>query len=420
MILPPPSTQPDGLPTVGSADETSGEILLILKLGRALHTYGYPAPFLETALSRVAERFGIESQFFSTPTSLFSAFGPLERQRTYLLRVEPGEVNLGKLARLQEVIDGTLAGGLDAAAASARVEQITAAPALYGSAISVLAVGLAAAGAAIFSGGGLREVGVAGLLGLLTGGCGALAGRERWPPGIFQAVAAALVSCLAALATRVVGPLSIYIVTLAGLIVLLPGFTLTVALVELATRHLASGTARLMGALMTFMTLGFGIAAGSLLASAALGPAVSATPLPPPAWAEWIAFVIAPLSFTWLLRAAARDAPWIVAIGFVAVESGRLGSNVAGPELGMFVGALAVSFASALYLRFLRRPAEILLVPGIFLLVPGSIGFKSIEQLLGKNVVLGVEAAFRMVFVAVALMAGMLIGNALAPRRRRV
>jgi uncharacterized membrane protein YjjB (DUF3815 family) len=283
----------------------------------------------------------------------------------------------------------------------------------------VLAVGCAAAGAAIFSGGGLREVGVAGVLGVLTGACGELARRERWPPGIFQAIAATLVSALAGIATHVVGPLSIYTVTLAGLVVLLPGFTLTVALVELATRHLASGTARLMGALMTFMSLGFGVAAGTLLANAALGPPESAIPLPPPAWIEWLAFVIAPLSFTWLLRAAARDAPWIIAIGFVAVMSGRLGSNVAGPELGMFVGALAVSFASALYLRFLRRPAEILLVPGIFLLVPGSIGFKSIDQLLGKNVVVGVETAFRMIFVAVALMAGMLIGNALAPRRRR-
>ena len=88
--------------------------------------------------------------------------------------------------------------------------------------------------------------------------------------------------------------------------------------------------------------------------------------------------------------------------------------------LGMFIGALAVSLASALYLRYLRRPAEILLVPGIFLLVPGSIGFRSVEHLLGKDVVLGVEAAVRMIFVAVALMAGMLIGNAVAPRRRRV
>lgn len=401
------------------AHDAGREIGLILRLGRALHTYGYPAPFLETALAQIADRFGIESQFFSTPTSLFCAFGPLERQRTYLLRVEPGDVNLGKLARLQETIDATLAGTLDAARAAERVEETVAAPALYGAAVTVGAIGLAAAGAAIFSGGGLREVAVAGLLGLTTGACGELARRERWPPGIFQAAAGALVACLAGLATHVVGPLSLYTVTLAGLIVLLPGFTLTVALVELATRHLASGTARLMGALTTFLTLGFGVAAGSLLASLAGGAPVTAPPTPPPAWTEWLAFVIAPLSFTWLLRAAARDAPWIVGIGFVAVESGRLGSNLAGPELGMFVGALAVSFGSALYLRFLRRPAEILLVPGIFLLVPGSIGFKSIEQLLGKNVVVGVETAFRMVFVAVALMAGMLIGNALAPRRRR-
>lgn len=406
-------------PAGSQADVASHEIQLVLRLGRALHTYGYPSPMLESALGRVAERFALESQFFSTPTSLFCAFGPLERQRTYLLRVEPGDVDLGKLARLQEAIDQSLSGDIDAEEAGRKVEAIVAAPPIYGRLLSTLAVGLAAGGAALFTGGGLRELLIAVLLGLLTGACADLGHRHHWPPGIFQAVAATVVSFMAVYAAESVGPVSVYIITLAGLIVLLPGFTLTVALVELATRHLASGTARLMGALITFLTIGFGVAAGRLLAAAAFGPIPSAIPHPAPGWTEWLAFLIAPLSFTVLLRAAPRDAPWIVLVGFIAVESGRLGSNVAGPELGMFVGALAVSLTSALFLRFRHRPAEVLLVPGIFLLVPGSIGFKSVEQLLGKDVVVGVETAFRMVFVAVALMAGMLIGNGLVPRRRR-
>ncbi|MEO8502761.1 MAG: threonine/serine exporter family protein [Acidobacteriota bacterium] len=397
----------------------SPEISLVLRLGKALHTYGYPSPLLESALGRITERFGLESQFFSTPTSLFCAFGGLEHQRTYLLRVDPGDVDLGKLAQLQETIDRSLSGAISPAEAGREVERIVASVPIYPPWLSILAVGLAAGGAALFTGGGLRELAVSILLGLLTAGCGELAGRQKWAPGILQAVASAVVAFAAAAAAYFAAPVSVYIITLAGLIVLLPGFTLTVSLVELATRHLASGTARLMGALITFLAIGFGVAAGRLLAAQAFGPIPSAIPLPPPGWAEWLAFLIAPLSFTVLLRAAPRDAPWIVLVGFIAVESGRLGSNVAGPELGMFVGALAVSLTSALYTRLRHRPAEILLVPGIFLLVPGSIGFRSVEQLLGKDVVVGVETAFRMVFVAVALMAGMLIGNGLVPRRRR-
>ena len=46
----------------------------------------------------------------------------------------------------------------------------------------------------------------------------------------------------------------------AGLIVLVPGLPLTTALTELATRHLAAGPARLSGALVLFLSIGFGTA----------------------------------------------------------------------------------------------------------------------------------------------------------------
>ena len=46
-----------------------------------------------------SDRLGLHGhRFFSTPTSIMAAFGPEARQRTHLLRVEPGDVSLGKLA----------------------------------------------------------------------------------------------------------------------------------------------------------------------------------------------------------------------------------------------------------------------------------------------------------------------------------
>ena len=50
-------------------------------------------------------------------------------------------------------------------------------------------------------------------------------------------------------------PLSVPVVTLGGLIVLIPGLSLTLAMTEIATRHLVSGTARLTGALVLFLTI---------------------------------------------------------------------------------------------------------------------------------------------------------------------
>jgi uncharacterized membrane protein YjjP (DUF1212 family) len=394
------------------------ETALLLHLGKALHQYGYPAPYLEAALTKVADRFGLESQFFSTPTSLFCSFGSLVEQQTYMLRVEPGSVNLGKLARVHRLIGETLSAGLAPSAGIAELERIIAAPPHYPRWLEAISFGLASGGAALFLGGGPRELALASVIGLMVGFLGHLLSTTRRGVGALEPLGAALAAIAAALGAHFFPPASVYILTLAGLIVLLPGFTLTIALTELATRHLASGTARLAGAATVFLTLGFGVAAGNRLGQALVGSAGMAPAVAALGWTEWVALVLTPLALTVLLRAEPRDAPWIFATGFAAVVAGRLGANLVGAEMGAFFGALAVGLGSNLYARLLRRPAEVTLAPGILMLVPGSLGFRSIASLLDKDVVFGIETMFRMAFVAVSLVAGLLLANAVAPARR--
>lgn len=59
-----------------------------------------------------------------------------------------------------------------------------------------------------------------------------------------------------------------------------------------------------------------------------------------------------------------------------------------------------------------------LIVPGILMLVPGSIGFRSISSLLGQDVVIGLKTAMAMLLVAVALAGGLLFANVVVPPRR--
>ena len=101
------------------AAEARPEEAFVLALGRALHRYGTPAHRLEETLNRVCAHLGVEGQFFSQPTSIFAAFGAQERQHTFLLRVEPGEVQLDRLARVQDVVAGVLSGALSPAQAAA-------------------------------------------------------------------------------------------------------------------------------------------------------------------------------------------------------------------------------------------------------------------------------------------------------------
>jgi uncharacterized membrane protein YjjP (DUF1212 family) len=402
----------------GHGDAEAGFDLL-LRLGRALHEAGFPTPQLEEALTRVAARLGVEAQFFSTPTSLFFAFGGGLAQRTHLERVEPAGVDLGRLEALHGLIERVADGAVDAPRALAELDEIRARPRRYPAWLTHLSWGLASASTAIFLGGGWNEVAVGGAIGLVTGLLARLLERRRESGFLFEPVAAASAALLAAAAATFIAPLSIYIATLAGIIYLIPGFTLTVAMTELATRHLSAGTARFAAAIVVFLTVTFGTALGSRLAEVLFGPIEGALPRVTSGWPDALALVVAPLALSVLFRAPLREAPWIVAIGIIGFQGARLGSMLLSPELGALLGAVAVGLASRVYELRTGRPETIPLVPAILLLVPGSIGYRSFASLLERDVVLGVETAFRMFFVAMSLVAGLLLANAVAPRRRR-
>ncbi len=406
-------------PAFVQAGESRDSIGFVLRLGRALHAYGYPAHRLEEVLSRASERLGLLAQFFSTPTSIFASFGKQEEQQTFLMRVTPGEVNLGKLAELDDVTTGVLRSSLDPAKGSERIEKILAAPERYGSALRTIAFGMASAAASRFLGGGLKEIGVSALIGLLIGLLSVFASKYPTWGKVFEPVAAFVASAMAAALSFVVGPYAVSNATLAGMIVLMPGLTLTVAMIELSTQNLSSGTARLSGAFVVFLGIGLGVAIGDSISQTAFGDPQIARAVQLPGWTELIALLAMPLAFTVLLRARWQDAIWIVIAGALAVGGSKLGGMLLG-SLGVFLGALTVGIASNWYSRLLDHPAIITQVPGILMLVPGSVGFRGLAALLDRQIVSGVDTTFKMILTAMALVAGTLIANIVVPSRREL
>lgn len=393
-------------------------VSFVLRLGRSLHTSGYAAHRLEEALELTSDRLGLQAQFFSMPTSIMVSFGPQDDQRTFLIRVEPGESNLGKLAQTDEVTREVLHGQLTPLEGSRRLEAIELAPPPYSVWLTTAAFAIASGSSARFLGGGWHEMaaglGIGLAIGLLSLVTSRIAGLNR----VFEPVAALTASLLAATVAWAGFPISVFIATLAGVIVLIPGLMLTTAMTEISTRHLASGTSRLMGAIVLLLGITFGIALGSKVAVLALGRITSTRIIPLPEWTLFVAVVVSALAFIVLLKAERRDAPWIVAAGGLAIVGARFGGDTLGPELGAFVGALAVGIGSNWYARLTNRSSQIVLVPGLLMLVPGSIGLRSLTSLLDKDVIVGVEGAFRMVLVAVSLVAGILIAQIVSPKRK--
>ena len=386
----------------------------VLRLGRALHAYGYASPALERALVTTSARLGLVGQFFSTPTSIFVAFGVGSAQRTFLTRVEPGGVSLGKLADIDASARAVVHGTLSPAEALARIEAVERAPAPFGPVLETLASGVASGAACRLLGGGAGDVGVATGLGVVVGLFGLAAGRLRLRQGLFELVSATVVSAIAYLAAAAGVGVAPTVSTIAGLIVVLPGFTLTIAMSELAARHLVSGTARLAGAFTVFLAITFGVAVGRHIATASLG----LPPLPPvvplPAWTLWTAVFVTPIAVTVLLQARARDLPWIVLASLAGFLGGRAGTQLLGPVIGGCLGALSVGLAAHAYERWRQRPALVPLVPAVLLLVPGSTGFRSLALLLDQQVVVGIDAAFTTLLTAASLVAGLLLAEMVA------
>ena len=400
------------------ADRRRAAEAFVAKLGRALHRYGSPAHRLEEAMLSLSARLGLTGQFFSTPTAMFASFGDGTAQRTVLLRVEPGDVDLEKLSRLDAVLTRVLHGSLTPRRASEQVDVIVAAPTRYGPVLSTLAFALASASAARFFGGGLSEIAATFAIGLGIGLLALLVGGRPNAGRLFEPLAALGAALGAVLWSAAVQPVAYEQVVLGALIVLIPGLTLTVSLAELASRHLVSGSARLAGAAIVFLTIGFGVALGQRLAHALLGalPAVEPTALP--AWTEGAALVIAAVAFTVLFRARPQDAGWILLASCLALGGARLGTALLGPQIGAFLGAVLVGVGSNLFARLRNRPSAIPQMPGLILLVPGSIGFRGMASLLDQDTLTGVQAAFTMSLVAIALVTGLLVANVLMPPRR--
>lgn len=401
------------LPLDGEPDE---RIPFVLKLASALHSSGHASHRLEEVLEATSDHLGITGQYFATPTSIFASFGTALMQRTFMIRTEPMPPDLGRLVRVTEIARSVLAGGESPAEGTRRLiqlEQTQRRPDHW----SVLAFSLASGAAARFLGGGVSEIVVAAIIGLALGLLAVVAGRIPNVGRVFELAAATLCSFGVAAIARLDGEVSVPIATLAGLIVLVPGLALTTAIAELATRQLTAGTTRMAGAFMTFIGIGFGVALGGRLATTVLGAAPTVSPVALPAQTIWIALVVSALSFTLLLKADRRDAPWILAAGAIAFVATRAGDAVLGPELGVFVGALTVGLGSNIFNRLTHRPSAVTLVPGLLTLVPGSVGFRSVSALMENQVVAGVDAAFTMVLTAVSLVAGLLAAAAIYPEQ---
>jgi len=394
---------------------SSPHAALVLNLGRALLRVGSPAHRLETAMQVMAERLGLKGEFFSTPTALIASLGDGQRQQTFLARVEPGGADLGKLAELSEIMEQLACGELDPIEADRRVLEIDARPARYRGLPLLLAYVLVSAGACTLLGGGWRETLLAAVLGGVTGISVLLLWQRTELSRLLMPLSAGLVTFFGTLWCGFDPRTALMPSVIAGMITLVPGMDLTSATRELATGHQVSGAARLASTIAVFALLTVGLALGGWLAQTLVGEVPLRPPSAAPPGLLPLGLVLAAIGFVVLFQALWRDWIWVVGACLLAWMAGGLGAQLGSPVLGAFVGALLVGISGNLFARWTQRPGSIFQMPGLILLVPGSIGMRSLSALVSHDVISGIETGFLTMLIAVALTAGLILASALVP-----
>lgn len=392
-------------------------IRFVLALGRALHRYGTPAHRLEEALGVVCRRLSLTAEILSTPTWLTVRFGEAAEMRTATMRVTGEELDLGKLAALDALADAVADRELPPAEGLARIAAIELARPTWGPVATTLTHAVTGAAFSVFFGAPLRLLPVAALLGLVVGVMAQLASRHASTARALPLVAAFVASFVAHGAGALVPGVSPTVLTISALVPMLPGLTLTTAMTELATRNLVSGTARMMSAIIVLLELGLGVALGERLGERAFAVADVAVPALP-GWIAWLAVAVSGVALMVVCQAPRRALPWITGACFTGYLGTRYGIVALGPELGVLGGSFALGVFANLYARILDRPQLVVLVPAVIMMVPGSMGLRGIHSMLDRDTLTGVETMFATFVVAMAIVAGLLMANAVVSPRR--
>lgn len=392
------------------------------EVGGLLLRYACPAYRVEALIRVVADLEGHDADAFALPTGLFVTITPREGRRApvhRMVRAREWRIDLERLLFVDAIFNEVAEGKRTIEAARAALEGLEQAPGGYATLTRWIAVAVTSASAAWLFGGLPLDGALAAVVGLVVHALGRLLGshpQARFLHDFAGALAAALVTGLFGYALPLA---SRDAVLLGGMIVLFPGMTLTTGLAEVAHKNLVAGAARLMEALVTFLSMVFGIA----LAIATAKALELAAPDPPLRVDFDLPRRAVAVLGTSLGLGIAFNVPrrllWTALVsGATSYGVSLFAARYLPSHVGAFIAATTLCAVANLLARLTHRPAQLFHLPGMMLLVPGSLGFLGLGDFLRGTYTSGTEKLVSMLLVAGGLVMGVLVANVVVPPRK--
>ena len=362
-------------------DQTIKRHKYILKMCHALMTYGAPTHRMEEYMSMSARVLEISGQFLYMPGCMIISFDDPGTHTTEVKLVRTAQdVNLGKLLDTHEVYKEVVHDKIRVTEAIDRLNEIVRRKDQYGRWLRVLFCGFASASVGPFAFGARPiDLPIAFFLGSLLGWMQLiLAPKSVLYANIFEISAAVLTSFAARGFGSIKGGIFCFsALAQSAIALILPGYTVLCASLELQSKNIVAGSVRMVYAIIYSLFLGFGITIGTSFYGWADGNATSSTTCDP-AWPLWWKIIFVP-PFTFCLivinQAQMKQAPVMLAIaltGWVVnhFTAERFPSNA---QIANTLGAFAIGLLGNMYSRLRHGLAAAALIPAIFVQVPSGL-----------------------------------------------
>ncbi|MEW5682970.1 MAG: threonine/serine exporter family protein [Pseudomonadota bacterium] len=394
----------------------------IVKLGKMLHKYGTPAYRLEAHLAELTTHLGLKGSFIISPTSMTFVLWTEghEQEYTHASRVNPGDLDLGALSRTDELVDQVLQGKVSINEADALLDAIDMRPSSYGKPATAVAMMASGGAFAMLMATSWNDVLWSSLLSLLVYLFMLWAAHSPRIANMLEplvALAAGIAAC--AISAYIDPGINIRLAVLSAIIAFIPGLALTIGFAELAARHLVSGNARIMDALMLLFKLYFGALLGIEIGFALFGVVDFVKPAPISHHFAWLAVGILVSALIVLFKSRGKYTLWSLAAGFIAYGVSFSGATIFDATIGAFLGAFAVGLYSNLFTRLAKAPAVIVAMHGLIVLVPGSKTYIGLNSLIsGQDFVVSDRVGQQTFLILMALVAGLIFANVALPPKK--
>ena len=394
----------------------------IVKLGKMLHKYGTPAYRLEAHLHELTTHLGLKGSFIISPTSMTFVLWTHghEQEYTHASRVNPGDLDLGALSRTDELADQVLQGKVSVNEADALLDIIDSRPSSYGKLATAVAMMASGGAFAMLMATSWNDVLWSSLLSLLVYLFILWAAHSPRIANMLEplvALAAGVAAC--AISSYIDPSINIRLAVLSAIIAFIPGLALTIGFAELAARHLVSGNARIMDAMMLLFKLYFGALLGIEIGFALFGVVDFVKPEPISRHFAWLAVGILVGSLVVLFKSRGKYTLWSMAAGFIAYGASYTGGMLFDATIGAFLGAFAVGLYSNLFTRLAKAPAVIVAMHGLIVLVPGSKTYIGLNSLIsGQDFVVSDGIGQQTFLIFMSLIAGLIFANVALPPKK--